>query len=91
MNYNFENYLREPIEQPQYPNPCDYICEDRDRIFKARGSLDSIARSEEIPTTFALHENHDIKKIIGTSSHEVMFSTDELVFCEDLKFELSEK
>ena len=50
-----------------------------------------MARHEEIPSSFAQQENLDIKKMISSTSHEVMFNADELEPYEDLKFELSEK
>lgn len=56
MNYNFEediiNYQFETAQEAQYPDPLDYLNNDFSTAQRQRTSLDSIVRSEEIPSAF---------------------------------------
>ena len=56
MNYNFEedtiNYQFETAQETQFPDPLNYLDSDFAIQQRQRTSLDSIVRSEEIPSSF---------------------------------------
>lgn len=101
MNYNFEediiNYQFEPSNAAVFPNPLDYACNEDAPANRARNSLDSIIRHDEIPAAYVEigQQDHDrlgIKKIFSSVSHENMFNADEdKLLAADNKFELSEE
>ena len=97
MNYNFEqdygnHTFDTTAQQPHFANPLDYICDEKPRTSYNRTSLESINRSEEIPSAFGgPNDNLELKKIFSSHSlKENMFYEQEEKLCEvEHKFDLS--